>query len=166
MYSLWEPFCFCFSPHVCSSALSVFLIIFYICVCQLSPRAYVQQHMCLLAQPLNMCWQWLARPLCNCHFGSGLRTCRSHWKSTASHIVVVLRGVGGTGPEPKPDRARGAHRAVTEIQPEFKWVTYRRIITVVPLRPVPHIVIFVFPSWFPRLIVLGVLVCIAYHILL
>ena len=88
------------------------------------------------------------------------------WKSTASHCSCAKgswwnRAIAQTRTGPVEP-----NHIVTEIQPEFQWVTYRRVITVIPLRPSPQICIIVFPSWFPKLIIVSTCLLIAYHIFL
>ena len=53
------------------------------------------------------------------------------------------------GPEPIEE---------TEAQPDFLYVEYKRVLTVLPFRPVPVIVLLVFPSWFPRAFIACVIV--------
>ena len=46
----------------------------------------------------------------------------------------------------------------TEAQPDFLYVEYKRVLTILPIRPTPVIVLLVFPSWFPRAFVACVIV--------
>ena len=48
--------------------------------------------------------------------------------------------------------------AETEAQPDFRYVEYKRVFAIVPVRPTPVIVLLVFPSWFPRVFVVSLIV--------
>ena len=48
--------------------------------------------------------------------------------------------------------------AETEAQPDFLYVEYKSVLTILPIRPTPVIVLLVFPSWFPRVFVVSLIV--------
>ena len=62
-----------------------------------------------------------------------------------------------------PHIAQGPEPIVeTEVQPNFRYVEYKRVLIVIPLKPTPVIVLLVFPSWFPRLVIVCLIVGILY----
>ena len=79
-------------------------------------------------------WRKHCKPLLPCCWGVTL------WR---------VNSVSGKGPEP---------RAETEVQPNFQYVEYKRVFAIIPVRPTPVIVLLVFPSWFPRVFVVSLIV--------
>ena len=84
-------------------------------------------------------------------------------KQQALHLPCCLELSEGRSPE--LDQGLSPDRAATELQSTYRYVTYRRVILALPIHPTPVLVFLVYPSWFPRLILLSISIAIAYHTL-
>ena len=86
-----------------------------------------------------------------------------NWKTSHVRCVCCWWRVSGPestfvqGPEPI---------AETEVQPNFQYVEYKRVLVTIPVRPTPVIVLLVFPSWFPRVFLVSLIVGTVLYLLL
>ena len=97
------------------------------------------------------------------HLAQASQVTRSWKKQQALHLPCCLELSEGRSPE--LDQGLSPDIAATELQSEYKYVEYKRVILALPIHPAPVLVILVFPSWFPRLILLSISIAIAYHTL-